>query len=248
MPDWKLDPPDPKPPGATDPKPGAQDPGWSQWIKKIADEINKNGGGAGSYDVSLDVQRGPSVRFYLSGEKPTDWEKEGVTFKTKPPAKYRDFTRFRRKYSSITWKYFRKITVVLRIRFPDGTAFESKPPYEFWEPDGTSFTFTNHWIHRWKESSGESEGEGAVPAGEWSDDTVPEHWDEYKYPDNDEDSPAPEPKPPEKFFSRVETPGGDFVAFSTAQRRLGLGWSSIRAFDVPANQWVNRRRLGGGNR
>jgi hypothetical protein len=178
MSDWEQKPDLDEPPGKTDPRPSPSDSGWAEWVRKEANEAREKKYGPGTskeYKISLTVERIGTVDFATEGTVPGPWETEPVTAKTQPPAEYKDFTRYRRKYPKIKIIRYEvyKVTLVIEFPQPDGGKLENT--YHFWKSLGGT-NFEGIWVYRWKQTSGirvvnniELEWYDGTP---WSNDTV----------------------------------------------------------------------------
>jgi hypothetical protein len=179
--------------------------------------------------VSLTIELGELQRYYSEGANPTPWEKEDATFETDVP-EYRDFTRYRRRYPTIAWRFYREVRARVFIRFPDGLTFERE--YTFWRPEGNPQTSTNLWFYRWRRTSGIEIGD---PPGRWKDATIPEGWDRYREPEYDDDH-VQRRRPPDDHLRMIQ--------FRITMPRFlpgspGWGWNPVERHSLSAGlEWV----------
>jgi hypothetical protein len=196
VPDWTKGLPGPAPPGDVD-QPLMTDPQWAAFVKDLVKGVDfgKAGVSVTATNTQIEVTRGPEQRFFVEGSNPGPWEK-AKTVTLKNP--HRDCTRWRRRYASITYRYYEKITVTVVITYTKDGAQQTwrSDPRVFWLYKPPPFTFPNIYIYRWKRSSWEERvytGETIVgPVYETAevDDLTPP--DDEARPDNDTDTPYPD--------------------------------------------------------
>jgi len=260
MADWTAPVPVP-PPGQMDPAPKIHHPGWAPWVDGITqDAFKQKYGGAPptGFVKNMIVKRDEEETIVpVSGTTPTQWEKDNeVTWETEPPEPYRDFTRFKRKYASITYRYYKRVTVTVLIVFMDGTSWKSDPPYVFWEPTSGPQTSHDSWVKRWVHTSGLNwiQGQTGLIKGRWRHAIPPD--DRYAEPTLDDLNlrEALPYGPPAKLLGMarpVETEALAMLA-TPPMRAPGYGWRWVERDELERlagdSQWVSSDELGGAAR
>lgn len=121
MAEWRYPLPLQPPPGAVEPAPDLDTPGWDAWAYNVARGEAATVPGAKTppdFTVKLTVTLGPWCWLARSGEEPGPWEDDHATVETKPPAPYADWRRFRRVYPRITYYEGREVRVEVHIIIP----------------------------------------------------------------------------------------------------------------------------------
>jgi hypothetical protein len=155
------------------------------------------------------VEKIRTVYHGTEGEQPGPWEIEPVTSKTRPPAPYKDFTRYRRKYPAITVVCYHEYKVTLVIRFlRDQEPWEKS--YLFWLPL-SSEQWTNRYAYRWHQTSGVRIVEDVET--EWFDASIDPDWDRVHVPATNDRLILPPRDPPKEMLvaltvDRLEPIGG----------------------------------------
>jgi hypothetical protein len=125
MAEWRYPLPLQPPPGAVQPEPTLDTPGWDAWAYNVARAEAATVPGAKNppeFSIKLVVTFGPVCWFARSGEEPGPWQDDHATVETCPPAEYADWRRFRRTYPRVTYYEGREVRVELHIIVPPAAA------------------------------------------------------------------------------------------------------------------------------
>jgi hypothetical protein len=218
-----------EPPGKTDPpldqiKP--TDDGWSKWVQ---DSIKTFFHGQWSKDCKVAigvVDTGVSKQFPLEGTRAGKWEKEANTRETQPPAAYKDFTRFRRKYKPLKTRWYTLYRATITVQCPGQDPWTWSA--DFWKPHtDPPITWPEKDVHRWVQTSGLKEVDG--PGGtkvtlKW----YHEEWAPSEYTDPSEDDTTGNVDPPPEMFVDLPTfPSSPFAVRTTRSTIGNLNWVRI---------------------
>jgi hypothetical protein len=237
MVDWTDKPDFDPPPGKTDPLPSALDDGWREWIKREIEDARKEKYGPGSsktYDFKFKCEKTGEHDLATGGGVPGAWETEPVTSKTRPPAEYKDFTRFRRKYPTLTITRYEVFKVTLTITFPqpDGGTFERTST--FWKPIRTT-AYRDIFVYRWWQTSGIRVVSGKEL--EWYDASISEGWNGLVKLWPEDQYVSPPENPPDSLFSVAPSPGpteGELAAFRPIRPQTVFAFGDIAAVSEAA--------------
>lgn len=178
MADWTASPPD-LAPGPVEPAPNPIDPGWARFLNRYVenplDDDPWTNPKPTLTGVALEVVGKKRERVLVEGENPGNWFAD-KKIEVGEGENYNDYTRYRRSFPSITFKWYMRYEIRWIATYSDGTIVRDTS-MSYWveipgQQNQTARNFTiTRWLHssRFKRMPDGSEGkeEDLVPPGAW---------------------------------------------------------------------------------